>query len=295
MTKTTEPLAVISDDGKYRYTLKRILNKELPMIAFVGLNPSTADTENNDPTIDKCIHYCKQWGYGGFYMVNLFAYRATDRSQIYLVEDPIGPENGFHLKQVFDKVDKVICCWGNDGAFKARNREVLKMIQEPYCLSINATGEPAHPLYLSKSLTPIKYCQETISIAKSLGAAKSKFISQLKTQARECGLEILGNRLWFKPEKWTKHSIAFSFEMGGIICGIKRINEDKFSSQLPELKDEFGDKFEPTRWWQMYQFIYESISSYQLFVDEVLSGKAVERANDFLTRVLRKFGEDERF
>jgi hypothetical protein len=108
-------------------------------------------------------------------------------------------------------------------------------------------------------------------------------------------LEILGNRIWIKPEKWTKHSIAFSFEMGGIICGIKRINEDKFSSQLPELKDEFGDKFEPTRWWQMYQFIYESISSYQLFVDEVLSGKAVERANDFLTRVLRKFGEDERF
>lgn len=113
--------------------------------------------------------------------------------------------------------------------------------------------------------------------------------------ARDNNLKLLENRLWFKPEKWTKHTIAFSFEMGGIICGIKRINEDKYLSQHPGLKAEFGDEFDPTKCWQIYQIFYESISSDRLFVDEVFSGKAVERANGIVTRVLQKFVEDERF
>jgi hypothetical protein len=83
--------------------------------------------------------------------------------------------------------------------------------------------------------------------------------------------------------------------MGGIIFGIKRINEDIYLNQFPELKAEFGDEFEPTKWWQIYQFMYESISSDRPFVDEVYSGKAIERANGFVNRVLQKFGADERF
>ncbi len=167
--------AIISEDKTYRYVLSRTLNDTLPKVAFVGLNPSTADEEVDDPTIEKCIKYCKSWGYGGFYMVNLFALRSTDRSQIYNKKDPIGSQNDFHLKEVFSKVDKVICTWGNDGVFKERNKEVLQLISNPFCLQINVTGEPSHPLYLKGNLLPISYQKETIALAKSKGKLKRTF------------------------------------------------------------------------------------------------------------------------
>jgi len=36
---------------------------------FIGLNPSTANEEVDDPTIRRCVNYAKDWGYGGFMMV----------------------------------------------------------------------------------------------------------------------------------------------------------------------------------------------------------------------------------
>ncbi|HDR1569813.1 TPA: DUF1643 domain-containing protein, partial [Pasteurella multocida] len=75
--------AIFSDCGTYRYVLWRIWDTLLPRITFIGLNPSTADESNDDPTIRRCINFAKKWGYGGIYMVNLFAYRSTDKSVIY--------------------------------------------------------------------------------------------------------------------------------------------------------------------------------------------------------------------
>ncbi len=43
------------DCNKYRYSLWRIWNKEKPIFTFVGLNPSTADHEQDDPN-HKTMH-----------------------------------------------------------------------------------------------------------------------------------------------------------------------------------------------------------------------------------------------
>lgn len=58
-------------------------------------------------------------------------------------------------------MEKVICAWGNDGALLNQNKTVLSYIPKPYCLKINATGEPAHPLYLPGTLEPIEYIFKT--------------------------------------------------------------------------------------------------------------------------------------
>jgi len=149
--------AIISPDGKYRYQLSRIYDEDLLPVAFVGLNPSTADEVKDDRTIMKCLQYSKKWGYGGFHMVNLFAYRSKNPKDLLTVNDPIGEDNNFHLKEIFGKVGKVVCCWGNYGKYKDRNIEVLKMIDEPYCLRINKSGEPSHPLYLTEYIDPLDY------------------------------------------------------------------------------------------------------------------------------------------
>ncbi|HHC7270859.1 TPA: DUF1643 domain-containing protein [Vibrio parahaemolyticus] len=63
--------AKLSDCRTYRYELWRIWDEQKPYAMFVGLNPSTADETEDDPTIRRCIYFAKSWGYGGLCMANL--------------------------------------------------------------------------------------------------------------------------------------------------------------------------------------------------------------------------------
>jgi hypothetical protein len=70
--------AVLSECRTYRYALWRIWDQTVPYAMFIGLNPSTADESNDDPTLTRCMGFAKSWGYGGVCMANLFALRSTD-------------------------------------------------------------------------------------------------------------------------------------------------------------------------------------------------------------------------
>lgn len=149
--------AVISADGKYRYSLVREWDKEKPKVLFIGLNPSTADEKSDDPTICRCINFAKKWGYGGILMGNLFAIRSTDLSVIYKDPDPVGSENDAHLLEMVKEAKLVVAAWGNHGAYLERSTQIRKLIPGMKCLVKNVTGEPRHPLYIS-------YDQELIDL-----------------------------------------------------------------------------------------------------------------------------------
>jgi hypothetical protein len=70
--------AIISQDEKYRYRLWRIWDQNLPTIFWIMLNLSTADANNDDPTIKKCIGFSEKLGFGGMYIGNLYPFRATN-------------------------------------------------------------------------------------------------------------------------------------------------------------------------------------------------------------------------
>ncbi|NBR07543.1 MAG: DUF1643 domain-containing protein, partial [Planctomycetes bacterium] len=60
-----ERSTVFSNCRKYRYTLWRQWDFTNPSYAmFIGLNPSTADEVQNDPTVARCIDYSMRWGFG---------------------------------------------------------------------------------------------------------------------------------------------------------------------------------------------------------------------------------------
>jgi len=141
--------ATFSKDKLYRYTLERVWDSEKPLVAFVGLNPSTADEVVDDPTIKRCISFAQSWGFGGLVMLNLFAYRSTKRERLRTVKDPVGPDNDWWIQASLHQVEKVVVCWGNDGELLGRDMEVLNILGEVYCLGHNKTGRPKHPLYLN--------------------------------------------------------------------------------------------------------------------------------------------------
>jgi hypothetical protein len=146
--------AVISSCKQYRYELRRVWDGTKPFVLFIGLNPSTADENNDDNTSRVCINYAKRWDYGGLLIGNLFGYRSRDKEALRQVPDPVGPENDVWLRKLQSEADLVVCAWTKAGAFMGRSQRVLSLLKEPYCLIQLRDGYPGHPLYKRADLKP---------------------------------------------------------------------------------------------------------------------------------------------
>ena len=149
--------ANFSSCRKYRYSLSRIWDKQKKFVLFIGLNPSTADEEVDDPTIRRCSGYAQKWGYGGFIMVNLFAYRTTLPSNLKKVKYPVGRDNDKYIVKLSKKADITVAAWGNNGNLYGRDKQVLSLVPNLMCLKVNKSGQPAHPLYLKKDFKLTKF------------------------------------------------------------------------------------------------------------------------------------------
>ncbi len=149
--------AIISDYGLYRYELRKIWQPKNGWVCWVLLNPSTADANQEDPTIRRCMSFAERWGYGGIVVANLFAYRATDPKKMLAAEDPIGPENDWYIERLSFEADLTVCGWGNHGTHLNRATDVWKLLTKPHHLGLTKTEQPKHPLYLKGDLEPIRY------------------------------------------------------------------------------------------------------------------------------------------
>lgn len=154
--------AIFDETDKYRYVLFRRLSEPgegvKPVVSFIGLNPSTADAVNDDPTVRRCINYSKAWGAKTFFMLNIFAFRATDPKEMKRTRSPIGSGNDFHILEVCKLSDIIVAAWGAHGDYRGRGSEVFKLVTEAgfelKCLGCTKAGLPRHPLYLRKDLKP---------------------------------------------------------------------------------------------------------------------------------------------
>lgn len=156
--------AIFSPCGTYRYLLRRDWD-DGRCIAWLMLNPSTADATKNDPTIRRCIEFSKRWGYARLIVVNLFALRSTDPRQLARNTDPVGPENDFYLKMAFEESREVVCAWGcqqhlTNPLLKERPRKATKLIPKFHpavCLGFRKDGSPRHPLMVPYSQERLPY------------------------------------------------------------------------------------------------------------------------------------------
>lgn len=157
MTMTREQIetgAQFSSCRTYRYALWRTWDKSCGHAMFVGLNPSTADETVDDPTIRRCVGFARSWGYGGIYMLNLFAFRATDPKVMKAASDPIGPENNEILIMYSHSAGIVVAAWGVHGRHMERDGWACDWLPQLHHLGLTKDMHPRHPLYLKGDTKP---------------------------------------------------------------------------------------------------------------------------------------------
>ena len=159
MTITVTPNgAAFSSCRRWRYLLWRRWDSAKPAANFLMLNPSTADEHRLDPTCARARDYAERWGYGALLVTNVFAWRATDPGGMKAAADQIGSGNDRAIMDAAREAALLVCAWGNHAVHGERAAHVVAMLQRKkialHALRLNAGGQPAHPLYLSKELRP---------------------------------------------------------------------------------------------------------------------------------------------
>lgn len=158
--------AKISPCGQYRYTLRRNWqgkDEATKSVAFVMLNPSVADGENDDPTLKRVIGFAKQNGFNDVLVVNLFALISSDPKRLQTHDDPIGEDNEIYLRHAVKNYGVVILAWGAEPIAESEALNFLSEFTDDLdrfkCLGRNKNGSPKHPLYLSKATKIIGFKQ----------------------------------------------------------------------------------------------------------------------------------------
>lgn len=135
------------DDGRYR-----------PLVV-IGVNPSDADGEHDDPTIAKCISYARREGANGLVMVNLHPGISTYPDELARVLLPYGTDER-HWQSVeaalAENVVAVVAGWGKPPRALASYRDRVARVKDIaadvgrdlVCFGTNGDGSPKHPLYL---------------------------------------------------------------------------------------------------------------------------------------------------
>ena len=145
--------AFFSEDEKYRYLLEIVWDPSRPILTTIGLNPSKATHLVNDNTISKCIKFARDRGFGGYRMLNAFAYRSTKPAVLFSDPDPVGPENTIEFFRRW-RTETTVACWGatmRSKLWKYRywGHEIAEALPGLLCFKYTSKGrDPEHPLYL---------------------------------------------------------------------------------------------------------------------------------------------------
>ena len=128
-------------------------------LVFIMFNPANAreNPRRLSPTRRRCIHFAESWGFGVLTTVNLFAYRANSKQEVFQANfytEVVGPENDRVILDTANKAGMVVAAWGdmeNTQLFANRSNQVVNLLQplrkQLFCLEKNSDeyGSPVHP------------------------------------------------------------------------------------------------------------------------------------------------------
>jgi len=148
-----ENLCQFSPDRRHRYSLVHRWNPLFGdrLIMWIGLNPSTADEQQLDPTLTRIRSFSQREGFDGFWMANLFGLRTPHPKVMMADPDPVGTGNDDALLAAATRCDKIVAAWGAGGDFQERAAAVAQLLSghKLWCLGTTQDGQPRHPLYVA--------------------------------------------------------------------------------------------------------------------------------------------------
>ena len=157
--------ALFSDCGRYRRLLTRRWNgaEKEGTVLWIGMNPSTAAGDVDDPTVLKETKFTRRWGYGRYVKANVMDYRATHPKML-LAEGvvPCSPENLPAIVEAARSAAVVVLAYGALHAKLAAHGEAVRRALASegillHALALTKDGHPRHPLYLPDSSEPIRF------------------------------------------------------------------------------------------------------------------------------------------
>lgn len=158
-TATTTATAAFSSCGQYRWWLERVWQPAAPRLLFIGLNPSRADGQRDDPTLRRLVGFGRRWGFGSLEVLNLFGRISPSPAVLRRAADPVGADTDAWLQRRLATQPEATLWlgWGNQGTWRGRDRAVLALLHHHpllqgrglWTLGLTAAGQPRHPLYVA--------------------------------------------------------------------------------------------------------------------------------------------------
>lgn len=153
---STDTRTIFSLDRAYRYALWRCWGDpdRDGYLAVIGLNPSTADEQLDDPTIRRCVGFAKRECVGALCMLNIFGFRSTDPRVLKTLVNPVGDHNHDHMRRCVAGAKLIVAAWGTHGELQGRAKIVAHWLHDLpnperiVCLGKSKHGHPKHPLYI---------------------------------------------------------------------------------------------------------------------------------------------------
>ncbi len=123
---------------------------------FVLNNPSTADSQSEDPTSRRGKGFASSWGYHRYYFGNTNSWRSTDPKLAQIPSEDILGENDSWLRTMACEASITIAAWGGKAnpVLADRALRVLLEVTDVHCLALTNDGVPKHILYLKGDLRP---------------------------------------------------------------------------------------------------------------------------------------------
>ncbi len=164
--------ALLSSCKAFRYTLHRRWD-DRPKLVVLMFNPSTADADVDDQTIQLVSHIASHNGFGGMVVVNLVPIRSPEPADAVemvrvaggLPGDLTHPlrTNLAHIQEQLAGAGALLAAWGNlappsmAGYIQQLFSEIggsLQTTAPVYCLGTTKNGNPLHPMARGKLKIP---------------------------------------------------------------------------------------------------------------------------------------------
>lgn len=157
-------------DNTARFTLGEFNITTDKTLICVGINPSTAEPDNLDPTLRKVKSIALSHNYSNWVMINVYPQRATNPNDLHInCDEQLHNVNINEIKNLltsFNNAD-ILFAYGNLISKRPYLKTCLddilnlinsyKFVGQKFCIKRTIKGNPMHPLYQKTNCNFILY------------------------------------------------------------------------------------------------------------------------------------------